>query len=458
MSKGIASFFIRNFTYPLWMIKDKNLPILKYIRYFDFVNRLSRDELIQRQISRLKEMLSYAYKRVPYYRKIFDEAGFSPAKMKEPADIMKLPLLTKDIIRSNFHDLRAEGIDPTNITCASTGGSTGTPLKFLRDKEALFLRKGQELFFDRWMGYEFGDKVALFVAASHFAGEVERLKSIIRNATCERMLAFNPHHITDDYMEAFTKAFRRFKPMIIKCFPNSLAIFADFIKRKGIELEPVSAISATGESLYPEQRTLFEKTFGGEVFEKYGTRECGVIACECKEHNGLHVFTEGVYIELIKDNGIATAKGEIGRIVVTDLFNKAMPLIRYEIGDMGVSSGDRTCGCGSALPLMDRILGRDRDIIIDSFGNPKPGYLFVEVINNINIPAQFQIVQTGRYELLVKIAAKDKETVDIKLLETKFKEILGPLFAISFEFPVSIPRDPSGKYRYVVSKIRSQAH
>ncbi|MEK7773868.1 MAG: hypothetical protein AAB307_05925, partial [Deltaproteobacteria bacterium] len=120
-------------------------------------------------------------------------------------------------------------------------------------------------------------------------------------------------------------------------------------------------------------------------------------------------------------------------------------------------SGGRACQCGAALPLVDRILGRDRDIITDSFGNPKPGYLFVEVINKLNLTAQFQVVQTGKYELLVKVAGKDKGAVDTALLEARFKEILGPRFSIGFEFQASIPRDPSGKYRYVVSKIRGSA-
>ncbi len=457
MSKTLASFLVRNITYPLWMLKDGDRRVLNYISRFDFVSGLGRGELIQRQFSSLKETLSYAYEKTPYYRKLFDDAGFSPAKMKDAGDIRRLPLLTKDVIRSNFNGIKAEGINPASVTRATTGGSTGTPLEFLRDKESLFLRKGQELFFDRWMGYDIGDKVALFVASSHFTGRAERLKARIRNFTCERMLAFDPHHITDDYMEAFANAFRRFKPSMIKCFPNSLAIFADFVKRKGIELEPVGVISATGESLYPEQRSLFEKTFGGKVFEKYGTRESGVIACECREHKGLHLFTEGAYLELIKDDGSPAAKGETGRIVVTDLFNRAMPLIRYEIGDMAVDSGGRACQCGSALPLVDRILGRDRDIITDSFGNPKPGYLFVEVINKLNLTAQFQVVQTGKYELLVKVAGKDKGAVDTALLEARFKEILGPRFSIGFEFQASIPRDPSGKYRYVVSKIRGSA-
>lgn len=451
----LTSFLIRNLTYPLWMIKDGDRPLLKYLRYFNFIDNLSSAELEERQIEALKAHLVYAYENAPYYRRVFDASGFSPHTIKDKGDIRKVPLLTKDIIKKNFDDLKAAGLKPEFVHHATTGGSTGVPMSFLRNKESIYLRKGQELFFDRWMGYELGNKVALFVAVSHYEGPIEHLKARIRNVTCERMLNFNPHHITDGYMEEFYGEYKKFRPSMIKCFPNSLAIFADFINRKGLKAPTVRAISCTGETLYSKQRKAFENTFSGEVFEKYGTRESGVIACECRLHKGLHVFTEGAYMELLKDDGSHAGPGEMGAIVITDFFNKAMPLIRYVIGDMAVASDGRVCGCGSQLPLIEKLLGRDRDIIIDSDGNPKPGYLFVEIINKLNLSAQFQVIQTESHTILVKIAQGDPGPVDTEGLKAKFKEIVGPLFRIDFEFVPGIPRDPSGKYRYVVSMIKS---
>ena len=326
-------------------------------------------------------------------------------------------------------------------------------MEFLRDRESLYLRKGQELYFDRWMGYRIGEKVALFVSASHFDGTIDRLKARIKNATCERMLRFDPHHITDDYMASFLFQYKKFRPSMIKCFPNSLRIFAEFIKRKGLDLPPVRTISCTGENLYAHQRKLFEETFGGEVFEKVGTRESGVFACECKAHKGLHVFTEGVVLEILNKDGQPAEPGEIGQVIITDLFNRGMPLIRYDIGDMAIASDGRFCDCGNPLPLIRKLLGRDRDIILDSHGNPKPGYLFVEVILDMNLSAQFQVVQPDKGSLLVKIVKKDAEGIDTRKLQEEFREIVGPLVRIDFEFVKEIPRDPSGKYGYVVSKL-----
>lgn len=449
----IVAPFIRNFSYPIWMIRDRQRGMLRYLDYFDYIDRLARSGLEERQREKLRNILVHAYENTLYYKEIFDESGFNPYKVSDTFELRKIPLLTKEIVRKRFDDLTAANIRKDQVSEANTGGSTGVPMTFLRDRESLYMRKGQELYFDRWMGYRIGEKVAVFVAASHFDGVVDRIKVKVRNATCERMLHFDPHDITEEYMESFVPKYRQFAPSMIKCFPNSLRIFADFVGRKGVELPRVRSISCTGENLYAHQRKLFEKTFGGEVFEKVGTRESGVFACECKVHKGMHVFTEGVVLEILDKDGRPAEPGEIGQVVITDLFNKAMPLIRYKIGDMAVASDGRICDCGNPLPLIEKLLGRDRDIILDSYGNPKPGYLFTEVVLHMNLVAQFQVQQPNRHSLVVKIVKRDAQGIDIRKIEQEFQNIVGPLVRIEFEFVKEIPRDPSGKYGYVISKV-----
>jgi phenylacetate-CoA ligase len=254
-------------------------------------------------------------------------------------------------------------------------------------------------------------------------------------------------------MREFAQEFIDYRPTMIKCFPNSLNIFADFVRREGIRLPPVKTISCTGENLYPHQKQLFRETFGGEVFEKYATKECGVIASECGEHSGMHVFAEGVFVEILDEYGKPVHPGQSGRVIVTDLFNYGFPMIRYEIGDRAVARDNRRCGCGDPLPMIDRLIGRDRDILVDGDGNPKPGYLFVDAISKLNlVDAQFQVVQLENSDLLIKVVNVDPMAVDTELLMEKFREIVGPKLNITLQHVDSIPRDPSGKYRYVVSQ------
>ncbi len=444
---------IKNIFYPFWMIYDGKKEGIKYLNYFNYVDMLDRSQLLASQQEKLISILTHAYKNTVYYKNLFDQINFSPSEDNFLENFHKVPLLSKAIVKNNYNDLIASNIPAEKRVEASTGGSTGIPMYFQRDIDCLYLRRGQELYFDRWMGYEIGRKIAYFVAGSHFDGRMDLLKQKVKNATSSRMISFDPHEITDSYMEQFAAEFQKYKPKMIKCFPNALTPFAQFIKRKKIEVPAVRAISCTGETLYSQQRRLFEERFGGEVFEKVGTRESGVYACECHLHNGMHVFTEGVYLEIIREDGSPAEPGEMGTLILTDLFNHAMPLIRYEIGDMVVSAGDRICECGSNLPMIEKYLGRDRDLILDSQGNPKPGYLFVEVIKHLNLDAQIQVVQPDKNSIMVNIARKSKDEIDISGLKDAYRDILGPDIEIVVEYLDEIKRDPSGKFSYVKSLI-----
>jgi phenylacetate-CoA ligase len=130
-----------------------------------------------------------------------------------------------------------------------------------------------------------------------------------------------------------------------------------------------------------------------------------------------------------------------------------MPLIRYEIGDLALVAENSVCACGSPLPLIERIVGRDRDILYDGDGNPKPGYLFVEAINSVDLEAQFQVIQTDWTELLVKVVNRSGGSLDLTDLQARFQRIVGPKVRVRFEHVGGIARDPSGKYRYVTSQL-----
>jgi phenylacetate-CoA ligase len=435
------------------MFKDGNGGILRFLNHYNYIDGLNRDQLIESQAVKLRAILNYAFRNTTYYRQVFDEVGFDPNATNPFESFSKIPLLTKEIIRERFSDLKANKLNDAQYTEAHTGGSTGVPMSFLRDHESIFMRKGQELYFDRWMDYRIGDKIGFFVSASHFDGAVDRLKAKIRNATCERMLQFDPHHITDAYMERFAEEFKKYRPQFIKSFPNSLMTFAKFIDKSGIALPAVRSISCTGENLYQQQRALFEKIFGAKVFEKVGTRESGVIACECRQHRGMHVFTEGIFLELLDNDNQPVKPGEIGKVVITDLLNMAIPLVRYVIGDMAIQSEGRACECGCPLPMIEKYLGRDRDVIIDSFGNPKPGYLFTEVIMHKNLSSQFQVVQTDRSNIVVKFVKNEPDVLDLDTIKGEFQQIVGSKMQIAFQQVDKIERDPSGKYGYVISKV-----
>ena len=436
------------------MLKDRRLNLYKYLWEYRRYNLLSYEEIGKRQKKKLEAILKHAYQHTEYYKTLFDKNGISFADLTDSYDaISKLPILSKMDIADNTEKMFADNFLRDQLLQDSTGGSTGIPLVFYRDWDCMQKRKAQELFFDKWIGYETGDKVAFFVAARHHPRGAKSIKHKIRNATCDRVLAFDPSKTDKIYMENFLNDIRKFKPEIIKCFPNSLFIFAKFLKEKGINDIKPRAVSCTGETLHDYQKELFQEVFQCPVFEKYGSFEVGVAACECSEHTGMHIFPDGVYFEFVNSEGKHAKPGELAQLIVTDLFNYGFPLIRYKIGDVGVYSNE-PCSCGSPLPRISKLFGRDRDILIDQDNNPRPGYLFVEIFNKNHIPGQFQVIQERFDKVLVKAVRLDGYTKGHEdLIITKFKELLGNEVIVDIEYVKNIEREISGKYRYVYSKV-----
>jgi len=440
---------IKHVTHPLWMARDGNRAMLRHIRHYRRGEWCATVEALEASQRRnLGRILVHAGEQTAYYRDLFRRSGFAPSADGDREGFGELPLLTKEIVRDNREGMLARNVPREELLQTSTGGSTGTPMVFYRDRECIRRRKGQELFFDRWMDCDIGDKVALFVARVHCPPGMSGWKARLRNATSERLLAFDPYDTSREALERFYREYRAFRPKIIKCFPNSLVVFARFLRERGYHPGRPAAVSCTGENLYAHQKRLFEDVFHCPVFEKYGTFEHGVIASECREHRGMHLFTDGALVEILRD-GRPAAPGELGDIVVTDLFNFGMPFIRYRIGDRGIFSS-RSCPCGSPLPLLEELAGRDRDLLVAANGDLKPGYLFVEVFNKNNLPGTFQVIQNCRERVEVKVVPDEGFGEEHEQqIRRHFAGLLGEGVAVEIIRVAEIPREASGKYAYV---------
>jgi len=431
-------------------MRESRLDELRFRKEFSTLPTMPVAELRRRQEQRFRDVIKHAFSNCDFYRRELNDIGVHPSELGVD-EISVFPILSKEIIRENIEGLIAKNISPDTLTEASTGGSTGTPMRFYRDSRCLSMRRAQEQLFDSMMGYRVGDRAALFVAGLHAQGLVGNLKQRIRNRTDTLLLRFDPELTAPEYMRRYHADMLKFKPRFVKCFPNSFLIFTEFLNAAGLAPPPIEAISCTGENLYEWQKELFETTWQAPVFERYGTKECGVIAAEDQEHDGQLIFTEGVLVEILDDDDLPVGPGVIGRVIVTDLFNYGMPLIRYEIGDLAIFSSNTEAGIG--LPKLDRIIGRDRDIIVSGDGQKRPGYLFVEAINAANINAKCQVIQRVKGQLELRIVGDELLSQDLSPMVARFRELLGAGGDVTVTFVNDIARDPSGKYRYVVSEI-----
>ena len=217
-------------------------------------------------------------------------------------------------------------------------------------------------------------------------------------------------------------------------------------------------MSAAG-TLHDVQRELIERVFGAPVFNRYGSREVGDMACECDQHRGLHVSTPTHYIEIVRDGGTAARPGEIGEVLVTLLTNFAMPLIRYRIGDLAAWS-EEPCTCGRAWPLLKSVVGRVTDTFLTAKGTRIHGEYFTHLFYFRDWIRQFQVVQVGYDEILLKVVLKDgmlnlpeSKKYEVQEIEQKTRLVMGPACRIDWQVTSEISPTASGKRRYTISKV-----
>lgn len=206
--------------------------------------------------------------------------------------------------------------------------------------------------------------------------------------------------------------------------------------------------------LIPSERKVIEAVFGVGVLDRYGCEEVSLIGCECEHHQGLHLNIEHLVIEFLDDQDQPVPMGTPGRIVVTDLMNKAMPLIRYQVEDVGVPSV-KTCTCGRGLPLMESVTGRVADFLVKPDGSKVAGVSLIEnTLTHFPGLDQMQIVQEDQCTLHIRLVPGVEFSPQVlEQLLDYFKQVFGTGMVIEFSFVKEILPEPSGKYRFSICKV-----
>jgi phenylacetate-CoA ligase len=228
---------------------------------------------------------------------------------------------------------------------------------------------------------------------------------------------------------------------------------AEFVRQKGWDDIKFKGMLSSAEVLYPHQRQFIEETFGGKIFDRYGTRELGGLGCQCQEHTGLHVSVENVYLEVLDERGEPARAGEPGQVVVTNLNNYGMPFIRYTLADVASWVPAYDCPCGRAHPMLSVVEGRHNDMFRTRDGRMVWGGI-ANPLWGMSGVTQFQFIQKT-YDLVhVRIVTKRSLQPDeLARVERAVQTALGSQVRVDFEFPEAIPTDKSGKYRYQICEV-----
>jgi len=418
---------------------------------------LSPEQIKVYQEQRLRHLISHTYYHVPFYREIFDERGLRPEDIRSIADLAKLPIIDKNIIRENLHlGVMSNGHDKKRILRVTTSGSTGEPFVVYADKKQLEMRWAATLRSAEWTGYRFGDRQVRLWHKHLGMKKKEVWKERLDAWFCRRK--FIPaYEISEQNIGNFLKSIMRFKPALLDGYAESYNIIAQYLRHHSYQGHKPKGIMSSGQTLPPSSRQRIEDAFGCKVYDKYGSREfAGGIAYQCSEQNGYHIVAECNIIEIIKENGQPALPNEVGEIVVTELNNYAMPLIRYKLGDLAVAiDPNQRCACERGLPLMGEVQGRIQATIVGTKRQLIPGTFFARLFADHDYAVrQFQVVQSELGSITVKIVKANlyHDGVLEKIIY-EIKKHLGEDMNIKIEFVEVISLGRTGKRHHSISLL-----
>lgn len=426
----------------------------RWLREFEASQYLSADEISQLQEKRLHKLLTHAYANCPFYRERMDRAELTPDKFAGSSDLSRLEVLTKQDIQLNGEEMIAINYSRDDLIPNQTGGSTGAPLRFFLDRERKYSRRASTIRHDRWAGLNIGTRTGvLWGNRADFAPQ-PTLRTKLRTYLYDRRLILDTSDITKAKLSKFIDRLNLYRPTVYLAYANAIYLFARYLQEKQVvAFHRPESIITSAELLTDSQRSLIEKVFGCPVYNRYGCRETSIIASECGQGDGLHISAETLYLEFVRGDR-QCEDGEVGEILVTDLLNFGMPLIRYRIGDTGAPLAG-SCSCGRGLPRMRIDGGRITDFLVTPDGRVVSGAsLTIYLVAVVPGIGQAQLIQETRERLLVRLVkGSDFGPGSIKLIETKAAELLGSDMRLEFEFVDKIACESSGKYRFSISQV-----
>ena len=415
----------------------------------------TREQLAALQLERLRALLKHAYRYVPYYRQLLTDAGMADGAIDSLGELHKLPLLSKAIIRANNERLKssqAQGLSRFN-----TGGSSGEPLIFWIGKERVSHDVAAKWRATRWWDVDIGDPEVVIWGSPIELGTQDRVR-VLRDVVLRTHL-LPAFEMSESKLDEFVDTLRTVKPRMVFGYPSSISLIAGHAAKQGKRLDNlgVKVVFVTSERLYDHQRAAIERGFGCPVANGYGGRDAGFIAHQCPE-GGMHITAEDIIVEIVDGEGKVLPAGHEGEVVITHLATRDFPFIRYRTGDVAVLD-EQSCPCRRGLPLLKEIQGRTTDFVIAADGTIMHGLALIYVIRDIVGVENFRIIQESMAATRVQlVTGAGFAEESIQAIENGLKRRLGQDVAIFVERMAHIPRESSGKYRYVVSHVTAGKH
>lgn len=411
----------------------------QYTEVKEILSNLNSINSRQKQKENLDAILKHAVSSTQFYSSY---KGFK--------DLSDFPIIDKNIIVNYYDDFKSvKYLDQENFS-AYTSGSTGTPFKVYQNLNKKYRNTADVIYFAEQAGFNVGDKL-FYIRHWDQYNSKSPFEAWKRHIYMHPVSKLTQNDIKGLLHEIESNSSRKG----IVSYASALDEIRDYILKSGKEVSNdcgVQSIIAVGEKLNQETKEVIENYFGVKVVSRYSNVENGIIAQQLLgDSNRFYINWASYYVEILKLNSTEPVeRGELGRIVVTDLFNECMPMIRYDTGDIGMM--DYEDETHNEYPVLMKIEGRKMDMIYDSNGNFISSYAVYNILKYPHIK-QYQFIQEGDKKYLFKLNV-DKAFNSEDDIKEEFLKLLGADSEIEFEYVNEIPLLSSGKRKFVVNKSR----
>lgn len=399
------------------------------------------ETLRREQAERLGRLLDHARRHVPYYRTV------DPVSNADPfATLRHFPVLHKATIKERPDDFLTS--DSAGLIASSSSGSSGIQGTVYHDRYEQSAAMAIQMLWMTWSGWQTGETV-FQTGMTPDRGAVKRAKDILLRTRYVNAFRSGESEILGHLRELEQR------PRRLLCgYASSLHLYASLALEHDLRIPFRYAVS-WGDKLFPHYRVAIEQAFGARVHDTYGCTEGLMIAAQC-EHLGYHIMTPHIVLELLDDDGREVEPGQMGRVVATSLDAYRMPLIRYALGDLAARRPETEgCPCGRHLPLLDRVVGRDTDVVRTPGGRFLIVHFFTGIFEFVPEIRQFQVIQDDPDGITIHYIPDHGFSPEVleRLRNRIAAELDSEPFTVRFEHIQQIPPSPSGKPQIVLSRL-----
>jgi len=433
--KGAASLMVRRFAGPFWCRR----------RWLDRTQWLSEEELADIQLRLLKKMVIHAEQYVPYYQAVMKQQGFTASDIRSLADIKRFPILTKQNVLEAGDALVSRAYPKVLLRQAFTGGTTGTPTKIFRcplsiGNEHAFVRRQWE-----WAGLRLSDRAA-YLTGRVIVPPDQTEGDLYAYDPCMKELILSTYHLNQKQALHYIEAIKRYKIKALAGYPSAVSFLARMClnSRQSLNLK---AVLTSSETLTESMRNTITQAFSCPVFDFYGSAErvCYIFTCE---KGSYHLQPEYGLTELIPIGETGTC-----RVISTGFWNKAMPFIRYEMGDIVVAS-EQKCSCGRSFPVIQSISGRKADTIQTPSGREFGAAILTHLLYGTDHILESQIIQDRIDHLFIDyVPGENFSAENLHSFERLIQYHLPSELRVDFRVVEAVSKTAGGKIKPVISLL-----